>query len=333
MNPEKIVISRTDNLGDVMLTLPVAGILKKQFPASKIFFIGKSYTKALIQTCEFVDEFVDREQVLTQDYLKKINADVILHIFPDKEVAKAAYSAGIPVRVGTSHRWFHWLYCNRRVAFSRKKSDLHEAQLNLKLVKPLGIEREFSLQELIGYVGFTKVPALPDALKNLLQPGKFNLILHPKSKGSAREWPMENYYLLAKALDPSKYAVFITGTEKEGSLVKEQKPEIFSLPHVTDMTGKCTLEELVAFIAKADGLLACSTGPLHIAASLGKHAIGIYPPMRPIHPGRWAPLGKNAVVLVDNKNCEACRKDFNCTCIKAVTVEQVMSVIRDWGKF
>ncbi|HVD96796.1 MAG TPA: glycosyltransferase family 9 protein [Cytophagaceae bacterium] len=331
MAPEKIIISRTDNLGDVMLTLPVAGVLKKQFPSCKIYFIGKSYTKALIETCIHVDEFIDREQVVSHQYLKEINADVILHIFPDKAVAKAASQAGVQMRVGTSHRWFHWLYCNKHVNFSRKKSDLHEAQLNLKLLQPLGITQNFSLQELASYTGFQKVPSLPEKLKALLQPAKFNLILHPKSKGSAREWPMENYFQLAQMLSPERYSIYITGTEKEGELVKQQKPGIFSLPHVTDLTGKCTLEELIAFIAQANGLLACSTGPLHIAAALGKHALGIYPPMRPIHPGRWAPLGKNAVVLVDQKNCEDCRKDFNCHCIRAIEVVQVAQVIEGWN--
>ncbi len=330
MAPEKIIISRTDNLGDVMLTLPLAGILKKQFPKSRIFFIGKAYTKALIETCVHVDEFIDREQVLSGKFLQELKADVLIHVFPDKQVAKAAYQAGIPMRIGTSHRLFHWLYCNRRVNFSRKKSTLHEAQLNVKLLQPLGIETTFTLSELEIFTGFQKVPTLPERLKQLLQPGKFNLVFHPKSKGSAREWPMERYYELAKALPPEQYSICITGTEKEGALIKEQKPEIFALPHVTDTTGKCTLEELIAFIAQADGLLACSTGPLHIASALGKNALGIYPPMRPIHPGRWAPLGKKATVLVEQKSCEACRKTFNCLCIQAISPMQVMSVIQQW---
>jgi heptosyltransferase-3 len=330
MNPEKIVISRTDNLGDVMLTLPIAGILKKCFPKSTIYFIGKAYTKALIETCVHIDKFVDREEVIKNDFLQTIRADVILHIFPDKAVAKEAALAKIPFRVGTSHRWFHWLYCNKRVNFSRKNSDLHEAQLNLKLLEPLGISSDVDLAELEMVTGFTKTPSIPNTLDTLLAPGKFNLILHPKSKGSAREWPMENYYRLAQLLPSEKYQLFITGTEQEGTLIKKQKPEIFNLSNVTDMTGKCSLQELIGFIAKADGLLACSTGPLHIASALGKHALGIYPPMRPIHPGRWAPLGKQATVLVEHKTCDSCRKDFNCHCIQAISPEQVAGVIQSW---
>ena len=330
---KKIIISRTDNLGDVLLTLPIAGILKKKYPDCIIYFIGKSYTKALIKTCIHVDEFLDREALLKNNtILADLKADGIVHVFPDKAIAKAAKDTGIPLRIGTSHRWFHWLYCNSRVDFSRKNSDLHEAQLNLKLLKPLGITESFSLPQLSENIGFENIPVLPIALKNLLPDKKISLIFHPKSKGSAREWPMENYFQLAKALDPEKYSIFITGTENEGTLIKDQKKEIFDLPNIIDLTGKCSLEELISFIAAADGLIACSTGPLHIASSLGKNSIGIYPPMRPIHPGRWAPLGKKTTVLSENKICSDCKKDFNCKCIQSITVDQVAKVISTWGK-
>lgn len=80
---------------------------------------------------------------------------------------------------------------------------------------------------------------------------------------------------------------------------------------------------MISFIAQIDGVLAASTGPLHIAAALGKHAIGLYAPMRPIHPGRWAPLGKKATFLVKEKYCSKCRNSNRCECIESITAEEV----------
>jgi ADP-heptose:LPS heptosyltransferase len=100
----------------------------------------------------------------------------------------------------------------------------------------------------------------------------------------------------------------------------------FLLKHknrVTDLTGKLSLAELISFINSCDGLVAGSTGPLHIAAALGKRAIGLYAPMRPIFPQRWAPIGKNADYLVLDKQCEACRKTMDCECIRSIKPEQV----------
>jgi heptosyltransferase-3 len=63
---------------------------------------------------------------------------------------------------------------------------------------------------------------------------------------------------------------------------------------IVDMTGKMTLPQLISFISNADGLIASGTGPLHIAAMAGINTLGLFPSVRPIHPGRWAPLGKKA---------------------------------------
>jgi ADP-heptose:LPS heptosyltransferase len=334
MSDVQIIISRTDNIGDVVLSLPLAGFLKRQMPAAKLYFIGKSYTRPVIESSQYIDQFLDRETVLQNpSVLTNIGADAIIYIFPDKEVARAGKNAGIPVRVGTSHRFFHWLNCNKLVNLSRKNSDLHEAQLNFKLLHPLGIEYVPELADIPALYGMqAKQLPLPEEIESRLHKEKFILILHPKSKGSAREWPMENYLALARQLSPEEYQIFVTGTEAEGALIKKQQPDIFSLPHVSDATGKLSLEQLIKLIGRTDGLIACSTGPLHIAAALGKHALGIYPPIRPMHPGRWAPLGTKAEVLVLEKNCEDCRRSQACHCIRLFASETLHARIRHWTR-
>ncbi len=337
---KRIIISRTDNLGDVILTLPMAGILKKEIPGCYILFLGKKYTKPLIDACEFVDEFVDWDEIKLMLPAcrtgrdagcwmldnEKFQADVILHVFPVREIQKLAKDSKIPLRIGTSHRWYSWLYCNILVHYSRKKSDLHEAQLNLKLLEPLGITKKFTLSAIASFFGLTKLANSP-ALQLSSSPARqltssvFNLILHPKSKGSAREWGLDNFSKLIGLLPEEKFRIFITGTKEEGALMNE-----FLYQHrnrITDMTGKQSLAELFSFINSCDGLVAASTGPLHIAAALGKRAIGIYAPMRPIFPQRWAPLGKNATYLVLDKKCNACRKSGDCECIRAIRPEEV----------
>jgi len=156
----------------------------------------------------------------------------------------------------------------------------------------LGAKKKYMLDEIPGYYGITNIKSLAKDVKNLLSDTKFNLLIHPCSKGNAREWGMDNYQKLLDILPKDKFRIFITGTKEEGAILN---PYLFdNHPGVIDMTGKLKLENLVSFIAHADGMLSASTGPLHIAAALGKHALGLYAPMRPIHPGRWAPIGVNA---------------------------------------
>ncbi|MEO1653359.1 MAG: glycosyltransferase family 9 protein, partial [Bacteroidota bacterium] len=280
---------------------------------------------------QFLDGFLDKDEILTSPaILEKVAADAILFIFPDCALMKLAAQARIPHRVATSHNLCTWRYCNLRVSFSRKKSDLHEAQLNFRLLRPLGWERILPLAEIPKYYGLQTGEQLNEKYRPLLHPDKFNLIVHPKSKGSAHEWQLSNYETLCKSLDAKQYQIFITGVASEGEAIKAEIPHFFEAENIIDLTGQMDLKQLIAFINQADGLFAGSTGPLHISAALGRNTLGIYQPMRPAHPGRWQPLGAKADYLVLDKICSDCRKQTYCACINQLSVAQVQAKIENW---
>ena len=321
MQNTTFIISRSDSIGDVVLTLPVAGVLRSLFPHSRILFLGRSYTEPVVRACAHVDDFInwDELQKLSPEErvrgLAAAGADTIIHVFPDPEIAKLARQAGIKRRIGTTNRLYHWVYCNTLVRLSRKNSPYHEAQLNLKLLIPLGAKKLYSLPEIGGYYGLTKLSPLAPSIAALFDPEKFNLILHPKSRGHGREWGLDNFMRLAEILPQDLFKIFVTGTAEEGKLVQ---PLVTKYPFLTDMTGRLTLPEFMSFIAAADGLVASGTGPLHLAAALGIHAIGLFPPIRPIHPGRWRPIGPRANFFVKDKDCNDCRQSLDCTCIRDI---------------
>lgn len=299
--PEHILLSRTDSIGDVMLTLPLAGLLKQRFPGMRITFLGRRYTAPVLRCCTHVDQVITLEELEAEGdagavrMLRELNVDAVVHVFPQRQVAGWCKKAGIPTRIGTSHRWWHWTTCGQRVAFSRRKSDLHEAQLNVKLLAPLGITTipdQQMLQQLSGF----KAPVADERVRALVRPGVRNIILHPLSKGSAVEWGLDHFATLIERLDPARHHVIVTGTSAEAERYRGQLP--LQLPHVTDAGGHIDLTRLIALIGACDALVAASTGPLHIAAACGIRAVGLYSPKRPIHPGRWAPIGTDAHALV-----------------------------------
>ena len=295
--PGTIILSRPDGVGDSMVTLPMAGWIKAHSPSTRIIAVIKEYTRSVWASCIHIDAVLTLEELRARDaaaQLRALNADAIIHVFPHREVAGWAKAAGIPLRVGTSHRWWHWTTCNARVAFSRKRSDLHEAQLNLKLLEPLGLPTTASMDRLAGCLGFT--PPIPDAtVERFLVPGKKHVLVHPFSMGSGVEWGLDRFTELIRTLDPTRYRAIITGTAMEAERYRSELP--MELEHVADAGGALTLAQLIALIGASDAMVAASTGPLHIAAACGKRAIGLYAPVRPIHPGRWAPIGPDAHAL------------------------------------
>jgi ADP-heptose:LPS heptosyltransferase len=327
--PEHILLSRTDSIGDVMVTLPMAGLLKQRFPGVRISFLGRSYTAPVLSHCSHVDQVLDLN--VLEQYgpeaaaleLRKLHIDTVVHVFPRREVAAWCKHAGIRQRIGTAHRWWHWLTCTDRPRFSRRRSDLHEAQLNLKLLAPLGIVEMPSLAELGTLSGFQ--PPVPDAtIAGMLRPDRTRVVLHTLSKGSAVEWGQERFASLIHALDPERFQVILTGTAAEAERYRLELP--VQLPHVTDVGGRVDLAQLVALIGGCHALVAASTGPLHIAAAAGIRAIGLFADTPPIHPGRWAPLGKDVHVLLappDLRNAEPLAQ------VHAITPERVLALLED----
>ncbi len=322
-----ILISRTDSIGDVVLTLPMAGVLKQLMPGARIVFLAKNYTREVVALCEHVDEFISYDEFeamrpeVRYSLLRSKQIDAVVHVFPRAEVARACKKAGIALRIGTTNRLFHWPTCNKLIGLSRKNSPYHEAQLNLKLINCLGAKTHYELQEIIPFYGFTQVAALNPELEQLIDRNRLNIILHPKSKGSAREWGLENFSRLIGLLPVSRYKLFISGTREEGLLMQDF---ICKHPNVCDLTGKMDLRQFAAFINACDGLIAASTGPLHIAAALGKKALGLFSPKRPIHPGRWMPLGFHAGYLVFEEDCPKCKKGVSCNCIEQIPAKKVI---------
>ena len=334
----RIIISRTDAIGDVVLTLPIASLLKKILGDEvKVIFWGRKYTKPVIDCCESVDEFLDydayRNLTISDkiNFLKQTRADAIINVFPRKEIAAIARRAGIPLRIGTTNRLYHWYSCNKLIRLSRKNSTLHEAQLNAKLLNVFQQDSTLSLKEFPSLYRLTRVPILPEEIAAQLTPHKFNIVIHPKSNASAREWSMENYSRLIHSLYGKKFQIILTGGENEKNVLDEWAK---TLPiGVLNFAGKLSLGELIAVLNKCDGIVAASTGPLHIAAGLGKHALGIYPPIRPMDPQRWAPLGIKSEFLVKSKSCSACRVEpTSCTCINEISVEEVEKRVLQWKK-
>lgn len=331
-----ILISRTDNIGDVILTLPMIGILKQHFPDLKITLLARDYVRAIAENCAHINAFESWDALSAMPssdailHIKKLNLDAVIHAFPKKQIAKLMKQAQVPLRIGTSRRIYHWFMCNKRVNFSRKKSDLHEAQLNLKLLSALDLNTEYDLKTVSKYIGLRCADNLPINLSEKIKSDRFNLIIHPFTNGNTREWPISHFIALIQSLPSDRVRVLITGSQKECEKIeKEIMPHC---PGAINLAGRCDLNEFVKLIAHCDGLIANSTGPLHIAAALGIHALGLFPVTKGMDIKRWAPIGVKAEVITADPNCKntLCVEKQDCFCMESITVDQVKNKIMNW---
>ncbi len=313
--PRRIIISRTDRIGDVVLSLPVFASLKECFPQTRLTALVRAYTADAASSFPSVDDvaiYEDSESLLTTARkLKEIRADAILLLYPRFHLAAAAFLARIPVRVGTAYRWYSFLH-NTRVKEHRKDSVKSEAEYNLSLAEAIGCRKRILDTRLEIDNG-----PLQKAKRFLVQKDvqRF-VIVHPGSGGSAVDWTADNFRKLCRSISGKlKTTVIVTGSAAEREICEGVSGGI---ENCFSVAGKFSLREFIAFVSLASAFVSNSTGPIHLAASVGTPVVGIYPNAKPMTPVRWAPLTTHKTIVTPPDGSDD---------LSLVTVESVLSSV------
>jgi ADP-heptose:LPS heptosyltransferase len=97
------------------------------------------------------------------------------------------------------------------------------------------------------------------------------------------------------------------------------------IPGALDLTGKTSLRQLVALLERSDLVIANDSGPMHIAAALGRPLVTMFGPTNPSRTGPW---GREDSVVHVEIPCSPCysRRCSHTSCMKWLTVEAVMTV-------
>ena len=103
---QRILIVRTDRIGDVILTLPMAEALKRRFPAVHIGMLIQRYTAEIVEASRAVDEtlFYDDGKRPVPFFhliasLRTGNFDAVFHTHPRFRLALVTWLA----QIGRAH--------------------------------------------------------------------------------------------------------------------------------------------------------------------------------------------------------------------------------------
>ncbi len=142
---KKILIVRTDRIGDVVLSIPLADLVKNKYPDSEITYFIRHYTRALLDGNSFIDDVIIADEadgeILLKENLKKIKPrkfDTCIVVNPTFKISLMMFLARIKNRIGTGYRWYSILF-NNKVYEHRKYGDKHELEYNINLLAKLGI--------------------------------------------------------------------------------------------------------------------------------------------------------------------------------------------------
>ncbi|GHT42717.1 putative glycosyltransferase [Bacteroidia bacterium] len=251
---------------------------------------------------------------------KEFNTAIIF--FLDAYGALLTFFAGIPTRIGPRSKIWA-LFLTKSIRQRRSLGEKHEADYNSALLKPLFVYYHPAKTKIF-------VPKKDDIkAKNYLKENygidMFDdlVFMHPGSKGSSLNWPAANYALLARKIMQSYPTVklMLTGGPEERSLLEDiaGKAKPFTPFELKD---SLPLEDFIALINQCAVFISNSTGPLHIAAALGKKTLSFFTNIKACLPRRWGPYGKgHAVLQPPAEKCSS--KNHKCTeeCMHLISVD------------
>ncbi len=326
---KNILVVRNDRLGDLVLALPAATVLKRRFPEAKLTYLVSKNTASLIPLAHDIDEaLIDTGKSFFElaGMLRAYRFDATVLLHPTLRLAAALWLTGIPVRIGTAYRGYSLLF-NRRVKQHRKQNLKHELEYNLDLVcQGLGF------QPADGQRYLPPVLTVPDELKeNLVKEyGRDFILIHPGCSGSSKPWPLASFAKLADRIQGAGGRVIISLGPQELDLKTSLKK------HLTAEVGwaeNLPLKDMAALISLAKVLVTNNTGPLHVAVAVNTKVIGLYCPTCEIK--RWGPYGvEHAVIRPPAGSCPKCpgQKCPEYDCMEKITVEEVLAKVTETNK-
>lgn len=335
----RILVVRTDAIGDLLLATPALAALRAKYPQAHIAVMVRPYNQFVLKGNPDVDELVIddlydlfhfghkvkwRQYREWADRLRAMKFDVMINLAGDFAYALTAFLAGIPYRIGDRGRVaYSWLY-NYRVNQRLNSWALHEVEHNLELLAPLGIGLRPA-----GPCRLYPDPLQLEAAKRLLQDhglaGKKVIGVNVGTSGTNKAWALGNFVqLIRKLSERYQTKVVLVGGPKENELNRQILPE---LGGSAVNLGGLPIELFVALLKQFDLYVANDTGPTHLTAALDVPSVILYT-SKYQQPARWAPWGNRHKLIKNVSGCpypckpSLCRRDI---CTTEITLEQVMA--------
>lgn len=301
--PERLVLLRTDRLGDVLLNLPTVHTLRRVFPGVRVTLVVRPAIRDLLTGHPDVDDLITYDDKGNPDFhwrrtdrlarkLRPHRFDVAVVANPKRELHVAVFLAGIPIRVGYHRKWPFLL--THTVEDRHATLPLHQAELNMTLLGAIHLTAQTpSLRVPVATAELVAARAV--LVRHGIEETSRIIALHPWSSNPAKQWPMAQFRAVATGLAAQGYAMLLIGGEEERA-----QAERFVEPlrvRVGDLTGRLNLRQLAAILVCCRVLVTNDSGPMHLAAAVGTPTVALFGHGTAGGPRRWGPWGHGHRIL------------------------------------
>lgn len=333
MSAPRILIIRTDRIGDVVLSTPVIRNLRLAFPGAHLGMMVRPEHRELVEgnpdlNAVFLYDKNGAEKswlgtVRFARRLKEHRFDTAIILHSTRRVLITAWLAGIRRRVGYARR-LPWLLTDA-VPYVKPVGDRHELDYNLDLLRRIGVEPKN--RELFVPTTLAQEKKVEQFLAGAGLAGTPLVVLHPGASCPSKRWPAERFAAAGDLLVQRTGAKIMVVAGADGIQQGREVLDRMRSPAVAALNA-FSLGELVCLFRKARCLVSNDSGPVHLAGAAGTPVVSIFGRWGGgLSPARWGPTGSNSIVIHHDIGCRPCLA-HDCTigfaCLKAVSVDEVL---------
>ncbi len=351
---KRILVVKLADVGDVLTATPALRALRRTFPSSEITALISPHCREVLDGNTSVDRLLwfDKRRFDAVGGLRTpglaaglaglgwtlrrfgFDALVLLHhLTTPQGAAKYAglsLAAGAPIRAGLDNGRGGFL---THRAPDRGFGARHEVEYWNDVVGLLGVAPDYGPLEFPSPV---RDGVTADALLDALPAPRVAIHAGAGSFSLARRWPLEDYARLVQRLTAHlDVSVVLVGGRDEagiGAALREAGPP----DRILDLTGRTTLGQLGALLARCHLFVGNDSGVMHLAAAVGTDILALFGPSNHRAWGPWTPTARSIIIRADVP-CSPClyRGDTLGTpegcparpCLHMITPEQVVSSV------
>jgi len=336
----RILILKPSSLGDVVNAIPVLRLIKRRDPAASVYWWINVELASLLEGDRDLDGVIlfDRrhwgspwrwpEAVASVRRVRRMGFDVVLDLQGLLRSGLMAWLANGAMTVGVDDpREGAPAFYDVRVP--RPEGRPHAVDWCLAALGPLGAPVAWD---------FDWLPIraeVVDAIRRRWPIGDHPwLAVQPGARWLNKRWPAEHFRALVRRLTQGRpdLRVAILGGAAERELaeaVRQGAPD-----RCLNLAGATTLWEMIEWIRLSSMMVTNDTGPMHIAAALGRPVVAVFGPTDPLRTG---PYGQVGHVLQEALACAPCRQprcrhDPPVECLTRLSPERVAEAVeRRWA--
>lgn len=311
IDPRRICLIKPSAFGDVVQTLPLLPVLKERFPQAAVSWVVRSELRELLDGHPHLDEIIPfrrrgswRESWDLLRELRRRRFDLVFDLQGLLRTAMMTWATAAPLRVGLeAAREGAHLACHVTLRDTGRLVPAHLRYWRVAEALGLGNRRRETI-----------VSTSPDdrrwAGEQLAPLTGPVLAVHPGAKWVTKRWPVERFATVAaRAARRFGFGVVVLGSGDEAIaagrfefLLRRFAPSA----RCVNLAGKTTIKQLAALLQRADVLLSNDSGPLHLAAGLGRRVVGVFTCTDPLRSG--PPVDGRHETATTSLPCRNCYK-------------------------